>query len=885
MKAVDLRCEFVADPIGIGEVAPRLSWRMEDDRPEAVQSAWQIRAFEILAGNGISVSRMRKVWDTGKVNGWQSLDHEYGGPALRSRSRIAWQTRIWDAGGEVSAWSDFAYFEVGLLEAEDWKARWISRPVCFDEHDGQPSPYLRKEFTLRSKPVSARLYVSALGLYEVHLNGSKVGGGVFVPGWTYFDKRVQSQTYDVTDMLCKGRNAIGGFLGAGQYAGVMPYNTVIPHRQLALLAQLEVEFPDGRKSVIATDRSWRTSFGPILSSEFWHGETYDARLEMPLWDRAGFDDSRWDSPILVKPPTRISVDPARSPSVSRQIEINAVALSEPLPGVYIFDLGQNMVGWARIKVRAPRGARLQARFGEMVQSDGTLYTENLTIARCTDVYISKGDGVETWEPTFTYRGFRYVELTGVVGNPSIDDVTGVVVFSAMDETADFTCSNPLLSKFHENVRWGMRGNFLDVPTDCPQRGERLGWTGDAQIFARTAMTLYNSSSFFTKWGRDLLDSQSPKGAFSDNAPNIFLVPGGWSESEKEYPGGNSGWGDAGVVCPWTQYLCFGDRRILERHYESMAKWIEWQKTKSRDLILDSAIYGDWCALDIHSFNPQYERKLTPTCIVSTAYFALTTRIMRDVSSILGKKADARKYAALLARIKKAFVSEFVSPAGRIVSETQTSYLLALGFDLLPERLAAKAASHLVRRFADYKDHLCTGFIGTPLVCDVLARTGHGDLAYKVLLNKDFPGWLYPVTMGATTIWENWNGYTKELGFGFGSKGTGSFNHYAYGSVAAWFYSSILGIDFDESDPGYHHVLFRPVTVPAGQGKDAEDRLDSAEGHVDTRYGRISSHWERQADGKIIYTLTIPANTSASIMLPGTRKKEVGAGTWRFVVKS
>ena len=880
MKVVDLRCEFEKNPLGIGEVKPRLSWRMEDGRKGARQSAWQVRAHFVRPDG----SSGALAWDSGRVEGWESLDHEYAGRPLKSRSRVAWQVRIWDDKGEASGWSETATFELGLLKARDWRGTWIARPARFSEADGQPSPYLRREFTLPAQPVSARLHVSALGLFEMRLNGAKVGRDVFAPGWTYFDKRVQALTYDVAAQLRKGRNVIGGFLGAGQYAGLMPYNTVIPHRQLALLAQLEVVFADGSRQMIATDESWRTSFGPILSSEFWHGELYDARLEMPGWDSPGFVDAGWEPAVRVSPPTKISVDPARSLPVRRQIELAAVAQTEPAPGTFIFDMGQNMVGWARIKVRAPRGTRITVRFGEMLNPDGSLYRGNLTHAKCTDAYICKGGGEEIFEPTFTYRGFRFAELTGLAERPDLGDVTGVVVFSEMEERSAFRCSNPLVNKLHENIRWGMRGNFLDVPTDCPQRGERLGWTGDAQIFARTAMTLYGSAGFFTKWNQDILDSQSPKGAFPDNAPNIFLVAGGWSESEKEYPGGNSGWGDAGVICPWMQYLCHGDRRLLERHYASMAKWIAWQEAKSDKLILNSSLYGDWLALDVCSFKPAYEKSLTPRNLISTAYFARTTALMRDIAAALGKADDARRYGALSRRIKAAFAKEFVTPSGRVASETQSAYALALGFGLVPEKRVAAAGAHLVRRIHDYGDHLSTGFLGTPLLCPVLTRLGYGDLAYKLLLNRDFPGWLYPVTMGATTVWENWNGYTKELGYGFGSKGTGSFNHYAFGAVAEWLYASVLGIDVDPADPAYHNVVLRPCLPPvSAAGKPAAEGLAWAEGHVDTRYGRVACRWERRDDGRARYSVSLPANTSATLLLPGRRARRLKSGEYSFVV--
>jgi alpha-L-rhamnosidase len=579
---------------------------------------------------------------------------------------------------------------------------------------------------------------------------------------------------------------------------------------------------------------------------------------MPGWSAPGFNDDAWQVAVLLPPPKAVLAG-CRSQPVHRQEELPTQALTEPQFGVHVFDLGQNMVGWARIKVRAPAGRRVTIRYAEMLNTDGTLYTANLRSAQCTDRYICKGGGEEIYEPHFTFHGFRYVELTGLVEKPLPADVTGIVLHSDVPATGTFECSEPLVNRLQQNILWGQKGNFLEVPTDCPQRDERLGWTGDAQVFARTACFNRDVAAFFTKWCLDLADAQYADGAFPHVAPDV-LNDGGC---------GCAAWADAGVICPWTVYLCYGDTRILERQYSSMTRWIAWRLKRNPDLISTDACFGDWLAIDIPVGNPGGSP--TPRDLIATAYFAHTTKIVAQTAAIIGRQADARKYAALARRIKAVFNREFVSPNGRLAGDTQTAYLLALGFGLLAGKQQAHAVRRLVKDIEDRGVHLSTGFVGAPLLAPVLSRFGHTELAYKLLLQTTYPSWLYTVLQGATTMWERWNSYTKAKGFGDASMN--SFNHYAYGAIGEWLYNTVAGIELDPAQPGYKHIIFRPR--PGGD-------LSFARAELLTRYGKAACAWKLD-NGKLAVTVTAPPNTSATVLLPGRKPRHIGAGTYEFGV--
>ena len=703
-------------------------------------------------------------------------------------------------------------------------------------------PHLRKAVTIAKPIKQARLYASALGVYEFSINNQRVGHDIFNPSWTDYNKRIQYHVYDITRLLRPGNNALGIILGDGWYAGYVGLGG--PHRYgpLALaLAQVELEFADGSKQTIATDKSWKAATGPFLQSDMLMGETYDARQEVPGWAGAEFDDSKWQ-PVLTK---KVEVPLVAAPDgpVRKMQELTPRAITEPQPGHFIFDLGQNMVGWARLKVKGAAGTTVTLKFVEMLNPDGTIYTTNLRGAKCTDFYTLKGGESETWEPKFTFHGFRYVELTGFPGKPGRDAVTGVVVHSDTPPAGTFECSNPLVNQLYRNIVWGQRGNFLAVPTDCPQRDERLGWMGDAQIFIRTASYNMDVSRFFTKWCQDVEDAQRPDGSFTDVSP--FVCCGS----------GVAAWGDAGVICPWTVYRVYGDTRILERHYAAGARWIDYLVGSSTNLLRPAQGYGDWLSIQAD----------TPKDVLATAYFALSTRMMARFAETLGKTADEAKYRTLFEQIKAEFNKAYVAGDVRIKGNTQTDYVLALAFDLLPQEQRAAAAEHLVEGISSKGDHLSTGFVGVGHLTPTLTSAGYVDVAYKLLLQETFPGWLYSVRNGATTIWERWDGWTQEKGFQ--DPGMNSFNHYSLGSVGEWLFDTVAGIGLDPKTPAYKHIIIHPR--PGGG-------LTNAKAEFQSIHGKIVSDWKIK-DGQFLLNIEIPANTTAEVYLPGTSAEAVKEG--------
>ena len=846
-----LRCEYRRDPLGLDTVQPRLSWILESEERGQAQSAYQV----LVAG-----SEENLLWDSGKVASNRSVGIEYGGEVLRSGSRCLWKARVWDGVGNPSPYGGPAVFEMGLLKGSDWKAMWLSTgegpsqdfdPPTGDEYDDvrsalAPSPYARKTFQFNKPVRRARLYATARGLYEMYVNGTRVGDDVFAPGWTDYRKRIQYQTYDVTGLLTGGPNILGAILGHGWYAGFVGF---VPNRRGAhygarpqLLAQLNVEYEDGTQESIATDGSWRCSTGPILYSDFLIGESYDARVEMPGWAESGFDDSRWyevgvedlgDALLVAQPDEGVKVIE----------EVEAKTVTEPERGVHVFDLGQNMVGWVRLKVSGESGTEVTIRHAEALNPDGTIYTANLRFARAADHYVVEGGGEETYEPRFTFHGFRYVEVTGYPGEPSLDAITGRVAHSAAPTTGNFECSNPMVNQLQSNIVWGQRGNFLSIPTDCPQRDERLGWTGDAQVLVRTASFNMDVAAFFEKWMVDVEDAQSPEGAFPDVAPLLK------SSGLMDLRWGAPAWGDAGIIVPWTIYRTYDDTRIVERHYDAMACWMEYLHEANPDLIRKNRIgnnYGDW-------LSPKGDH--TPKDLLATAYWAHDAKLLAEMAEVTGRHEDAREYRSLKERIKAAFNEAYVSPNGRIEGDTQTCYLLALHMNLLPEELRPAATEHLVRTIERENWHLSTGFVGVGYLCPVLTEAGRTDVAYRLLGNETYPSWGYTIKNGAITIWERWDGWTEENGFQ--SPNMNSFNHYSLGSVGEWLYRYVAGIDLGEA--GYRHVVIRPHP---GSG------LTHARGEYDSVRGRISSSW-RIEDGLFSLEVLVPPNASATVHVPST----------------
>jgi alpha-L-rhamnosidase len=842
--------------LGIDVRKPRLSWKIASSERGVRQSAYQIRAGADMEG----LKAGKKVrWDNGKVTSEKSIHVEYEGPCPVSRERVYWQVRVWDNEGRCSGWSEAGWWEMGLLEAGDWEAAWIEPKLAEDVNASNPCPMLRKEFALLKPVKSARAYVTCLGLYEMELNGRVVGDELFTPGWTAYRHRLQYQTYDVTGLLKKGRNCVGVTLGDGWYRGRLVWKQVrnIYGEKLALLAQIEVFYQDGSREVIGTDETWSASTGPILMSDIYNGEVYDGRLELGWWSRVGSSGSRGGGVNVVNHSKDILVGPA-GPAVRKIEEIRPVKILTTPAGQTVIDMGQNMVGWVRFTVRGPAGIRVKLRHAEVLDAAGNLYVDNLRSAKQTNEYILKGGGQEVFEPHFTFQGFRYVAVEGWPGEVSLDDFRGVVIHSEMATTGTFECSDSMINQLQHNIKWGLKGNFLDVPTDCPQRDERLGWTGDAQVFARTACFNVDVAAFYTKWLADVGADQQASGAVPHVIPNVLSL------DKAEGASAATGWADASTVVPWTVYLCYGDKRILGQQYASMKAWVDYMAGRSGESCLwkPEMAFGDWLAFSTN--DSDYPGATTDKDLICQAYFARSTDLLRRTAKILGKTADAEKYTELLKKIKKAFREEFVTPNGRLASNTQTAYSLALAFDLFPCGLKEAAARRLADDVEKFK-HITTGFLGTPLICHMLSGNGYLEQAYMLLNRKEYPSWLYPITKGATTIWERWDGIKPDGTFQ--NEGMNSFNHYAYGAIGEWLYRVVAGIEIDEENPGYKHIIIQPH--PGGGLTWAKARLDSM-------YGPIESGWEL-TDKTMAVNIEVPANTTATVRLPDAKVKDVREG--------
>jgi len=737
------------------------------------------------------------------------------------------------------AGKDPAYEEKKVLEAqwlvEDWKSGIVANEneIC-DLTVGRPkqylpAPYLRKEFTVATGVKRAIVYATAQGVYELSLNGQRVSNDVFMPGWTDYKQRIYYTAYDVTDLLKEGPNAIGAILGDGWFRGNISCIGQNKYgNKLRLKAQLHIDYQNGQSEILATDPSWKASYGPILESDMQAGEVYDARLEMPGWSQAGFDQSSW-SPIVTGASLKPLLQAYPGVPVRAVKELPAVKVSEPTPGTYVFDLGQNFSGWARLKVNGQAGDEVTMIFAEMLKDDGSAYTINLRSARAVDTYVLKGGGEEVWEPRFTFHGFRYVQVTGLKEKPTADTITGIVLYSDSPESSSFECSNPMVNKIQENIVWGQRSNYLEVPTDCPQRDERLGWTGDTQVFIRTGCYNQDVSEFFTKWMVDLMDTQNRQGLFGNQAP-VF------------HGHGAAAWACAGIICPWTIYKVYGDTRMIETHYDAMVRYMD---ACGKDGLGGRKVHtwGDWLA----------PGGRPPTEFISAAYHAYTTSLMAEMAVALGKVDDATKYNKQFQDIRAHFQKTFVKPDGKIESELQTAYCMALSFDLLTAAQREQAEAHLIERIKKDNYHLSSGFLGIPILLPTLTDMGRSDIAYRIIQNTTFPSWGYSIEQGATTIWERWNSYSKDRGFG--DVKMNSFNHYSLGACGEWMFRSMLGIETDGA--GFKKITMKPEL---GEG------ITWAKGHYDSIHGRIGSDWKIE-NKTFHWNITVPANTSATVYLP------------------
>ena len=845
-----LRTEYRIDPVGTDAMSPRFSWRLESAERRTMQTAYQVEVRDDSTG--------KPIWDSGRIATNASLFIAYAGPALRSRTRYYWRVRAWDNHGTASPWSVMAFWETGMLSRSDWTAQWVGPPAASHDSAGAPAPMFRRAFNVQGRVVSARAYVTSRGLFELHLNGHRVGEDFFTPGWTSYQKRLQYQTYDVTSLLVSGGNAIGAIVADGWYRGYLgfsgrknDYGT-----DVALLVQLEIRYANGRTERVTTDSSWKSATGPIRYADIYRGETYDARRERAGWDGARYDDREWQPVTLAAATGAALVAPVSEP-VHRTRTITPIAILKSPAGQTIYDLGQNITGWVRLRVRGAAGTTITLRHGEVLDKQGNLYTENLRAADQTDRYILKGGGDEEYEPHFTYHGFRYVSIEGLTTAPTLENIAGIVVHSDLAPTGTFVTSDTMINRLQQNIVWGQRGNFLDVPTDCPQRDERLGWTGDAQVFARTAAFNMNVSGFFSKWLADLAADQHQGGSVP------WVIPNPLGGDSLRYAG-TPGWSDASTVVPWTMYLMYGDRGLLERQYESMHRWVDFGLRRAGPgFVWKTDGFGDWLAL--HSDDASYPGATTGKDFIATAYLAHSVDIVSRAAGVLGRNDDARRYRALFIMLRDAFRREFVSPNGRVGENTQTAYALALNFGLLDSSEVAGAARRLAADVRAHDGHLSTGFLGTPELSHALSQNGFIDAAFGLLMQRTYPSWLYPITRGATTMWERWDGIRPDGSFEEISMN--SFNHYAFGAIGDWMYRTIGGIDIDPDEPGYKHVLIAPR--PGGG-------LTSARTELETGYGKLATSW-RIEGGVFLLDVTVPANTRATVTLRNAKLESVREG--------
>ena len=870
-----LRCEYLVNPLGIDELAPRLSWQLATARRGARQTHYRLRVASSPAKLSAGFADR---WDSGRVASDRTTHIAYAGTPLGSRDECHWCVEVWDETGTAII-SAPALWTMGLLAPADWSARWIASDPAIIARDpaavaptliepGTPAVF-RREFDLPAAVTRATVYATARGIFELNANDRRVGADFFAPEWTDYDKRIHYRTYDITALLKPGRNLLAATLGDGWWTGYVGWQeTRARYGSLenSLLIQLEVELTDGSRLTLGTDATWSGNTGPILSSDFMMGEVYDARRE-PISVVARVADPGLPSlPAREILPPSVPLVAQRAEPVQVTAELTPVAVNEVAPGVWIYDLAQNIAGFVRLRLRdLPAGTRVQIRHGERLNPDGTLYVENLRRAKSIDTYITRGAADETYQPHFTFHGFQYVELTALASDtsatchllsdkfrPELSTVTGLVVHSGTPPAGHFECSHPGVNRLWLNGLWSQKDNFLSVPTDCPQRDERLGWMGDAQVFLRTATYNMGVAAFFTKWMTDVVDAQTPEGVFPDTAPRLregenFVGLGGL--------GGAAGWADGGISIPYTLWRVYGDLRLVERHWPAMVKWLDWLEAKNPSgLRLNDLAnnYGDWlCIPSDTTFGTHSPMKN----FLATAYWADDAAKMARLARELGRPAEADRFDAMFAKIRAAFQREWLRPEGELAVDTQTAYLLALAFDLLPTEVRAHAADRLVDNIAALDWHLSTGFIGVSLLNPILTLTGHADVAYKLLLRDDYPSWLYPVKHGATTIWERWNGWTKEDGFF--NPHMNSLNHYSLGSVGEWLFRHVAGIELDPEQPGFQHFTLRPY-IAAG--------LTHARATYRTLHGEILSDWKLTGD-QLSWTIRVPANCTARVYIP------------------
>jgi alpha-L-rhamnosidase len=839
--AEELICEYRQDPIGIDRTNPQLSWKIPDYGKGIMQTA-----YEVLVASSLENLNDNKgdMWSTGKVSSDQSVFVTYDGQPLESRKKYFWKVKYWDNKGGESTFSSPASWEMALLNSADWQASWITRSGAETRDDSLRSTMMRKTFTAENSIAQARLYVTGLGNYKFYINGQKVDEDILTPGWTHYPDRLQYQVYDVTDLVKNGENVAGAMLGNAWWSGGLGWGRDPNARKrysygpMKLLAQLEIEDDSGNIQTIRTDATWKWDESPITFNNLYDGVHYDARLEQEGWAGSSFDDGSWQAVAMAEKEAAILVA-QQGPPIRAEQELTAKSITKAPNGNWVFDFGQNMVGWGKLKVAVPEGTEIKMKFSELLHEDGTVAQENLRSAKATDIYISKDDNEVIWEPIFTYSGFRYIEMEGFPGEPNEETLKGVVFYSSAPWIGSFDSSNDLINQLMKNTSWGIRGNLHSVPTDCPQRDERLGWMGDAQTFAPTCYYNMDMTRFYEKWMKDILDSQDESGYVYDVNPAIVV-------SGPAKPG----WGDAVIITPWVAYKFSGNERILEENYDGMKAWVEFMRRHAKDNIYiwanpDSTFFGyaDWIA-----------PVLSPKKPISASYLFLSSKLLSEIAAVIGKPEDAAEYAQLASDVASAYQEKYFNQETQnYEGGTQTANLLPLGFGITPEELKDQVFQNVVDAVNARDGHPSTGFLGTQYVLPTLSDYGRHDMAYEMINLRTYPSWGYMVEKGATTIWELWNSDTER------PEGMNSRNHYALGGIGEWVYGYLGGLKPDIEHPGFKQSLIAPR--PVGD-------LTWAKTTRETAYGDLLVDWK--IEGNVFHMdVAIPPNTTSIVTIPKT----------------
>lgn len=869
----DLRVNHLATPVGVNPEAPvSFSWIATSPEKGASQSAYEIRVLR----NGMPI------WFSGVVQSSESVAVPYEGK-LFPDSRYTWSLRVWDNKGRISKTVKSSWYTG--LKADGWQAELIGRT------DAKAPVNFRKVATVSRKIKRATAYITSHGQYEAFINGQRVGDAYMTPGWTSYNKRLQYQAYDVTSLLQLGENVVAAVVAPGWYTGMGFRSRVGYGKDLSLLLQINVEYTNGEKVVIATNDSWMMSTtakaSGVVYNDIYDGGTIDARLIDEKWATTAYTmDDKWSKAEVLPFDKSVLVSTVNElPKANKPIKPIKYIVTPK--GEKVLDFGQNIVGWERAKLQGKAGDTIRVYHAETLDEKGNFYTVNLRSAKATSTYVMDGGEKREFATTMTFYGFRYIKVEGVEGDLNMEDYEIVPVWSSFDNIGSFSSSNKLVNQLQSNIWWGFHDNFLDVPTDCPQRDERLGWTGDAQVFFRTASFLGRVENFFAKWLADMRADQRAEGQIPRFIPDIHPKSKGGRINA-------CGWADAVTIIPWQHYMAYGDKRVLAEHYASMKKWVDYLLKESREnnyLWVKGSHYGDWLFYSKPN-DPDGKSAVTSKHLVAQCFFAHSLDNVARAAEVLGKVADVAYYRDMAKRVREAYLNEYVTPNGLVSSDTQTAYVTALHFDMLPESLRAQAAKRLVENIKNYKYHITTGFLGTPYICDVLTEYGYSDVAYRLLLQEGCPGWLYQVKMGATTVWERWDSVRKNGSIP--NNGMNSLNHYSYGSIGDWLYRSAVGIR--ELAPGYKRIAIKP---------HVGGKFENMEASTITPYGKVAAAWKAKENVLTELSVEIPFNTTAEVYVPASNvdavtvddasvkavgisggyvKFSVGSGKYTFSVK-